>query len=526
MKKFLTIVLAVIAIAACMQPVAPNDKPAAYIAYDASKTISLTIPDAFENDDTQAAAKLIDFNTLQERNFYDDANDWVSFSATAGSIYTIETTVLGSTDTVLYVYDGSTQKAYNDDKSSSNYGSKITFTAPATKTYTVKIYSYGGKYGSNLGYSFSITTAESLISAPVVSGSANGTSATWTWGAVQNAAGYRYSLDAANGPWTQVASTVLSYTASGLASGSHTLYVQASSSTGVWSNSGQASVTISSTPPQTSKLRLMAANLTSGTNQSYTDGPGIRIMTGCKPDVVMIQEFNYKSYTSSDLQEMANLVIYGTANHTPNAYYYRGTGSIPNGIISKYPFVSSGQWDDTYMTDREFVWARIDIPGSIDLWAVSIHIKASSDSTSKTKRTNEATLLKSYIEANVPAGLYLAVGGDYNTYSNSTSTEPCLAVFGQFTVFPDPNGNYPADRNGNIYTNAGRTSPYDRILVNSALHVLQTPVIFGSNTFTWGLVADTRVYNPIADLAPALSTDSGVTNMQHMGIVRDFTVGN
>ncbi len=519
--------LAVFALAACTQPLAPIVKPAIAGTDAVSRTISLTAPDAFENDDAQTAARYIDFNTLQERNFYDDANDWVSFPASAGSVYTLETTISGSTDTVLYVYDGSTQKAYNDDKSTSNYGSKITFTAPATKTYTVKIYSYSGKYGSNLGYSFVISTAESPISAPVVSGTANGTSATWTWGAVQNATGYRYSLDNANGPWTQVAASVLSCSSSNLSAGTHMLFVQAVGSAGVWSNSGQASVTITTTPPpQTAKLRLMAANLSSGNNQSYTEGHGIRIMTGCKPDVVMVQEFNYKSNTASDLQEMANLVIYGTATHSPNAYYYRGTGGIPNGIISKYPFVSSGQWDDTYMTDREFAWARIDIPGTIDLWAVSIHIKASSDSTSKTKRKDEATLLKSYIASNVPTGLYLSVGGDFNTYSNSTSTEPCMAVFGQFTVFPDPNGHYPADKNGNINTNAGRSSPYDRVLVNSALSALQTPVLFGSNTFTWGLVADTRVYNPIGDLAPALSTDSGATNMQHMGIVRDFNVGN
>jgi len=268
----------------------------------------------------------------------------------------------------------------------------------------------------------------------------------------------------------------------------------------------------------------MAANLSSGNYQNYTEGHGIRIMTGCHPDVVLVQEFNYKTNSAADLQEMANLVIYGTVTHNPNAYYYRGTGSIPNGIISKYPFVSSGEWDDTYMTDREFAWARIDIPGSIDLWAVSIHIKASSDSTSKTKRKNEATLLKSYITSNVPSGVYLAVGGDFNTYSNSTSTEPCMAVFGQFTVFPDPNGHYPADRNGNINTNSSRSSPYDRVLVNSALSALEIPVVIGSNTFTWGFVADTRVYNPIADLAPALSTDSGATNMQHMGVVRDFSI--
>ena len=40
-------------------------------------------------------------------------------------------------------------------------------------------------------------------------------------------------------------------------------------------------------------LRLMAANITSGNLQSYDPGEGSRIFKGTKPDVVMIQEFNY-----------------------------------------------------------------------------------------------------------------------------------------------------------------------------------------------------------------------------------------
>ena len=44
----------------------------------------------------------------------------------------------------------------------------------------------------------------------------------------------------------------------------------------------------------------------------------------------------------------------------------------------------------------------------------------------------------------------------------------------------------------------------------------------GAAQFANGLVVDTRVYTPLADLAPALATDSGATGMQHMAVVRDF----
>jgi len=53
-----------------------------------------------------------------------------------------------------------------------------------------------------------------------------------------------------------------------------------------------------------------------------------------------------------------------------------------------------------------------------------------------------------------------------------------------------------------------------------APHALHMP----SHTFTNGLVVDTRVYTPTNDLLPAVATNSGAFQMQHMAVVRDFTV--
>ncbi|MBN1241403.1 MAG: endonuclease [Spirochaetales bacterium] len=164
MKKTLVIALALaFAFASCANPTlaafgegSESAKPA--LAQPESRAISLTAPDAWEQDDYQSNAKAIAVTgALQEHNFYDDAYDWYSFAGTAGKVYVIESFVSGYTDTTLTVYDGSTQKAYNDDKTSTNYGSRISFTAPLTKTYTIKCYSYGGAKGSNLGYTISVT---------------------------------------------------------------------------------------------------------------------------------------------------------------------------------------------------------------------------------------------------------------------------------------------------------------------------------------------------------------------------------
>jgi endonuclease/exonuclease/phosphatase family metal-dependent hydrolase len=257
------------------------------------------------------------------------------------------------------------------------------------------------------------------------------------------------------------------------------------------------------------RVRLMAANLTSGNGMSYDPGHGTRIFQGTDPDIVMIQEFNYGSNSNADIQSFVS------AAFGPTFSYYREAGAqIPNGIVSRYPILASGEWNDSSVANRDFAWARIDIPGPVDLWAVSVHLLTSGSGA----RNTEAKQLVQLIQANVPAGDYLAIGGDFNTGSRG---EACIGTFAQVTVTAGP---YPADKNGNTNTNAGRNSPYDWVIVDPDLSPLRTPVVLGASSFTNGLVADTRVYSPIAQISPALANDSGAAGMQHMGVLRDFMI--
>jgi endonuclease/exonuclease/phosphatase family metal-dependent hydrolase len=264
---------------------------------------------------------------------------------------------------------------------------------------------------------------------------------------------------------------------------------------------------ISSGTPQ--RLRLMAANTSSGNYQSYDLGHGTRIFQGVKPDVVMIQEFNYKKNATADVRAFVD-----TAFGTTYSYFQETGAQIPNGIISRYPILESGEWKDSSVSNRDFAWARIDIPGPVDLWAVSVHFLTSS----ATNRNNEATQLVGYIRGKVPAGDYLAIGGDFNT---STRSEPAVATLAKLVVATAP---YPADKAGNGNTNASRARPYDWVLVNAALEAYKTEAVMGTNHFPNGWVVDTRVYSPISELSPALKEDSGAPQMQHMAIVRDFMI--
>jgi len=254
-------------------------------------------------------------------------------------------------------------------------------------------------------------------------------------------------------------------------------------------------------------LRIMAANTTSGNGQDY-EAPGIRIFQGLLPDIVLIQEF---AYANGDLRALVD-----TAFGTSFAFFVEPrVGGIPNGIVSRYPILASGAWVDASVPDRAFAWARIDVPGSIDLWAVSLHLLT----TGGTVRNTEAAQLVAYLAANVPKGDYLVVGGDLNTESDA---EPALSTLGGTVVVAPP---FPADANGNKNTSINRNKPHDWLFARASLDARQVPVTLGAASFTGGLVFDSRVYAPLSDVAPILLGDSSVSGMQHMPVVRDFVVG-
>jgi endonuclease/exonuclease/phosphatase family metal-dependent hydrolase len=253
------------------------------------------------------------------------------------------------------------------------------------------------------------------------------------------------------------------------------------------------------------RVRIMAANLTSGTQQAYED-PGIRIFQGLAPDIVAIQEFNYTSGTQREFVDDA----FG-----PDFSFYsepQVVGGIPNGVVTRYPIVTSGVWTDASTTDRAFVYAQIDLPGPTDLWIVSVHLLT----TSAAARSTETMQLLGYIDANVPADDFLVVGGDFNTDSIG---EQALA---NLSTDVDVDPPLPDDQNGNTNTSINRNHPHDWLLVRGSAEAHEIAVTSSTTTYAAGLVFDSRVFTPLAEVAPVMATDSAATGMQHMPVVKDF----
>jgi endonuclease/exonuclease/phosphatase family metal-dependent hydrolase len=259
----------------------------------------------------------------------------------------------------------------------------------------------------------------------------------------------------------------------------------------------------------TSKVRIVAGNVTTGKKQKYDEGEGIRILQALKPDVALLQEVNYLSNSRADIQAFSTKAL--GAEFT----YFREDGQqIPNAVFSRFPIEASGRWADALAPNRGFVWAKIKLPNDHALWAVSVHLLTANDTT----RANEAAAIVTELKKVAAPTDFIVVGGDFNT---QVREEPCIKTFSELL---DTNAPHPSDQAGNEGTNALRTKPYDWVLVNGPLKEKQIPTTIGSAKRDSGFVFDTRTFSPITEALPAISTDSAGENMQHMAVVKDFAL--
>jgi endonuclease/exonuclease/phosphatase family metal-dependent hydrolase len=264
-------------------------------------------------------------------------------------------------------------------------------------------------------------------------------------------------------------------------------------------------------------VRIVAGNLTSGNHQTYSpdngnhsnpEGAGARILQGLKPDVALLQECNptvpARQWVNATFGPEFSFFIEAEAQ----------PGGIPNGIVSRWPIVESGEWDDVSQRNRDFAWAKIALPGGRFLWAISVHLYSQKPAV----RAAEAKALVELMRTKIPAEDLVVLGGDFNTKTRGEAGVAVLA--GEFDAKREP----ATDQAGDADTNAPRNKPYDWVLADRELAACAAPTRIGGATFPHGLVFDSRVYEPLADVAPVQRDDSAAPNMQHMAVVRDFLV--
>ena len=252
-------------------------------------------------------------------------------------------------------------------------------------------------------------------------------------------------------------------------------------------------------------LLVMSANLTSGRYQQY-EAPGVRLFQGLRPDVVAVQEFTPAAGTRRAFVDAA----FGTgfAFHVES----EASDNIPNGIISRWPIVGSGEWTDLAVPNRDFAWATVALPGGHRLHVVSLHLYASG---SPRQRAEQGQSVVAYARRQFPAGDFIVVAGDLNAKERG---EPVLAALGELVS----DAHQPVDPQGDPDTNVARSKPLDYVLPDPKLDALHRPLSLLGRDFPAGLVFDSRQWPEPP--WPVRSEDSGVSGMQHLPVLKLFAL--
>lgn len=273
---------------------------------------------------------------------------------------------------------------------------------------------------------------------------------------------------------------------------------------------------------ETVSFRAMAANISTGNNQSYDPGHGIRIFKAVKPDIVMIQEFRYGRNNDDDINSMVS------STFGPDYFYSRGRyidkNWIPNGIISRYPIIESGYWKSNLANNRDWEWAILDLPGKKELLVVSLHLLTDDNAKEIGPLTRE---IENRIADDKKKNLdyYVMVGGDFNSSTVLNGKTDLKRVV--YTSFSN-NGSRPKDQDGDTTTNATRGKTLDVLLVDKELQQKEIPAKIGRHSYNNGHVFDSRVYSrrgELDDVPPVQADDckggKPIYN-QHMAVIRDF----
>jgi len=199
----------------------------------------------------------------------------------------------------------------------------------------------------------------------------------------------------------------------------------------------------------------MTYNLLNFEDDNSREDDYIAILEFAEPDLIIAQEVVGQTGFSkfkSDVLDMIDPDAWSSAPFTSQSaqqdialfYHHDDFTFVSTSIINTAQ--SSGTRD-------VIEWVMVHTQSGIEFNVYGAHFKASSGGSNAAERLEEATVLRSYLNE-LPENSQLIVGGDFNIYSNNSSSEP---AFDMLTGSSDDNDGQlfdPIDRIGHWHNNS------------------------------------------------------------------------
>jgi len=204
-----------------------------------------------------------------------------------------------------------------------------------------------------------------------------------------------------------------------------------------------------------STARVMTYNLLNFSDDNEREDDFIEIIEFIQPDIIIAQEVNGQTGFSnfkSDVLDIIDPNIWTGAEFINQsaqqdiALYYKHEHFSFLSTSAIYSAQSSGTRD-------VIEWIIVHDNSNVEFRLYGVHLKASSGSSNAAERLEEATILRNYLNE-LPPNSYFIVGGDFNIYSNSTTSEPAFEMLVGDSDDNDGRLFDPIDRVGHWHNNS------------------------------------------------------------------------
>ena len=203
-----------------------------------------------------------------------------------------------------------------------------------------------------------------------------------------------------------------------------------------------------------STARILTYNLLNYEDENNREDDYVMILDLVEPDLIIAQEIIGQTgyaHFQSDVLDVLEPNLWSSAPFTNQsaqqdiALYYKNDIFTFIGTSVVYTAQSSGTRD-------VIEWVMLHNLSGVEFNVYGVHLKASSGSSNANQRLQETTILRNHLNNLAPN--FFIVGGDFNIYSNNSSSEP---AFDMLTSSSDDNDGQmfdPINRIGHWHNNS------------------------------------------------------------------------
>ena len=276
---------------------------------------------------------------------------------------------------------------------------------------------------------------------------------------------------------------------------------------------------------------FMTYNLLNYENENDREDDYVTVLEYVQPDIIIAEEVTGQTGYNHFLSDVLDVFESGAWS---GATFINQSASIDIALFYRhdvFSFISTDLVNTAQSSGlRDVVeWVMEHNDSGVQFNVYGVHFKASSGGSNPQTRLTEATILRDYLN-DLPTGSHFIVAGDFNIYSNSSSSEPAFEMLTGAGSDDDGQLFDPVDRIGHWHNNSsysdvhtqsprsgsygGMDDRFDWIFVSEAVLNETYEMNYVENTY-WAVGNDGNHFNQAINNGNNTSVNDAMADALH-----------